>query len=112
MSDKNIYNPYDWEIINDFELPDLEKSGFETDEEYISKLYQEYGRWLAYKSVLTLSIELAFINLKDSLNIAMKNDGYEEAVEHDCAILMRNMKEYKYICCVIETIVRTINQNI
>ena len=103
-----MYNPYNWVIKED---SIVRRFPYENNSEYFDRMMKEYAKHSAQKSVAMLGIEMAIMNLKDSLSIEEGLDDLYDAVDHDIKFLMQKRKEYerdKYICDKIDEAINSI----
>lgn len=93
-----MYNPYNWDIdyVGNIEL-ELEKEPNEGDIEYHGRLMKIATNISAEIAIKTLAIELAEMNLRDSLKLEMFGKVSLDEVEHDLDELKKKITEYKIL---------------
>lgn len=101
-----MYNPYNWDIKNQYGLnkSDLIKEESESDLEYKTRLLNELSLACTIKNVIKTSINLAQMNLTDSLKTLMSFDNNIDTCNHDITVLEREIQNYQYICNYIKDI--------
>lgn len=93
-----MYNPYNWTInyIGDIDM-ELKQREEEGDIEYHSRLMRISTNISAEIAIKTLGIELAEMNLRDSLKLEMFGKISLDEVEHDLDELKNKINEYKIL---------------
>lgn len=101
-----MYNPYNWDIKNQYGLNknDLIKEELESDLEYKTRLLNELSLACTVKNVIKTSINLAQMNLTDSLKTLTNLDNNIDTCNHDITVLEREIQNYQYICNYIKDI--------
>ena len=94
-----MYNPYNWEIRREYKFSQdsIKRKYNESDYDYYHRLLTEFAKWSATKSVVIQGIELAQMNLNDSIAIEKSSENQIETIQHDIAVLQRKIEEYAYI---------------
>ncbi len=101
-----MYNPYNWDIKNQYGLNknDLIKEESESDLEYKTRLLNELSLACTVKNVIKTSINLAQMNLTDSLKILINFDNNIDTCTTDLTVLEREIQNSQYICNYIKDI--------
>lgn len=101
-----MHNPYNWDINQKYGLnkDDLVKKESESESEYHTRLLNELSIACVIKNVIKTGINLAKMNLIDSISILTSLDNNFDTCEHDINVLKRELQDYKYICDYIQEI--------
>ena len=101
-----MYNPYNWDIEKEFNFSydSIAINPYESYEEHFERFSKEKARWTALKRTAKIGIELAQMNLNDSIAIELESNDFLETVEHDMMILKRKIEEYNFICDILKRI--------
>lgn len=99
-----MYNPYNWHIESEhgYIYSSFDKYKWETEEEYQDRLYNEIAKWTAIRNTNILKINMAKMNLDDSISLLSTVDNDCEIIKHDIVYLQRMVDEYQFSCKVLK----------